>query len=589
VYEAAEQLDLAFCDPTDGHNPFGFRAAVARDVRGAFPDVLCAVARRSGVHTSYLPERHGGTLRAFDEALTVVRTVARRDVAIMPASMISITAAYAVLIGGSPEQGRAVSDLVRRGGTIGFAMTEEDSGSDVLAGTCRLDPDPDGDGYLLTGDKWMVGLGIRCDALLVVARTGERGPGAFTAVLLDRSALPPGTAEPSEPVPTPGMRGIDFAHYRFDRCPVPADAVVGEVGTGLDAALRAQQVVRTMSAAGNLACADTALRVALDFALHRTVGGVALVDVPYPRRDLALAAAALLAIDVTALAAARALHVAPGRFVVPASVVKRVATEESGALIARCAAVLGARSVVADGPTGVLQKVRRDNAVVRYFDTGPVGNLRTIAAQLPLIAKAAKAAENRTEDEPDDLAAVFDLRRPLPELRPTDLDLTTRGRDDVVAGLPAVAARARKELSRRDDPAAARAAELVAELDGELAALLDQVGEAAPADLLDLAERFCLLHAAASAVHLWWFNRTDDLFGHPAGDAGWLTGCLAYLLARALAPDPHADARAATDDAGFALDVVLRLHAENRLFSAVPVRLCGPATRHALGGSRVTS
>ncbi len=583
MYESAERLDRALRDPTDPHNPFGYRAAVARDQRGTFPDALCAVARGAELHTSYLPRELGGTLDSFDEALTLVRTVARRDVAVMPAAMIGITAAYAVLVGGSPEQRRTVADLVRGGATIAFALTERDSGSDVLSGTCRLEPahtgDPEGAGYLLTGDKWMVGMGVRCDALLVVARTGERGPGAFTAVLLDRSAPPAGAVEVSEPVPTTGMRGIDFAHYGFDRCPVPADAVVGPVGSGLDTALRAQQAVRAMSAAGNLACADTGLRVTLDFATEHTVGRSRLVDVQPARRELALAAAALLATDVMALTAARALHVAPERFVLPASVVKRVATEESDALLARCAGVLGARSVIADGPTGVVQKLVRDNAVVRYFDTGPVGTLRTVAAQLPLLARAGSSTD--AEARETDLAAVFDLRRPLPPVRPTDLDLTTRGHDDVVAGLPTIAAQARKELAELGGN---RADELVAALEDELAALLERAAGAAGPELLDLAERFCPLYAAAAAVHLWWFNRADELFGEPPAATGWLTGCLAYLLARAAGPD----VRAAADEAQGALDVVAHLHRQNRLFSAVPLRLCGRGEPDQ-GGRRVTS
>ncbi len=77
MYESAERLDRALRDPTDPHNPFGYRAAVARDQRGAFPDALCAVARGAELHTSYLPRELGGTLDSFDEALTLVRTVAR--------------------------------------------------------------------------------------------------------------------------------------------------------------------------------------------------------------------------------------------------------------------------------------------------------------------------------------------------------------------------------------------------------------------------------------------------------------------------------------------------------------------------------
>ncbi len=69
----------------------------------------------------------------------------------------------------------------------------------------------------------MVGLDRRCESLHLMARTDGRGPGACTAVLLDL----PGDVERGPTVPTWGKRGIDFAHLRFDRFPVPAEALVG--------------------------------------------------------------------------------------------------------------------------------------------------------------------------------------------------------------------------------------------------------------------------------------------------------------------------------------------------------------------------
>lgn len=565
-HEEAQRLDAAFGDARDEHNPYGFQAIVARDERATFPDALCAAARRAHLHSVYLPSRLGGTLRTFDHALTLVRTAARRDLAVMPGTMFSITATMAVLTGGTPEQQRKVAGLVLRGAAIGFAFSERHAGSDVMASTCRLTPD--GEDFRLTGEKWMVGLGQRCEALYVLARTGERGPGAFTAVLLDRAGLPAGTAEPSCPVRTSGMRGIDFTDYRFHECPVPRAAVVGGIGTGLDAVLRAQQVVRMMSAAGNLGCADTALRTTLDFANERMVGRRRLIETQPARRELALAAAAMLAVDVTALAAARSLHAAPEHFVVPASVVKRIATEESEALIARCAAVLGARSVIAAGPTGIVQKAQRDNAIVRVIETSPVGNLRMISAQVPLIAGSTGTGPQTTNGNHSPTETIFNLDDELPEFQPAALDLTTRGHDHVIGALAAVAGPAKAAMAESEDRTARRCAELVGDLEAELRALGDA------GDPLELAERFCQLHAAAACVHLWWFNRDEPLYDQPPGSTGWLAGCLSYLLARAR----HTDVRHSAEDAAGALEVVLHLHARNRLFSAVPVQLTGAPT-----------
>ncbi len=324
-----EELEERLGDPADDANPHGFAAAVARDERDAFPDALCAELVRSGFHLNYLPVTWGGTLESFDRSLTLVRTAARRDVAIMPGTMFSIIAATCLQLHGSPGQQRRAAEILRAGGAVAFALTEAAHGSDLLTNEVRL-----ADG-VLSGEKWMVGLGLRCDAVYVVARTGERGPGAFTAVLLETAGLP---ADRLERVPAPrtgGMRGIDLATLRFHDTPVPPDALVGKEGEGLEAAVKAQQTVRLMSMAGSLGIADTAVRLALDFATGRRVGRAVLTEAPHSRRELGVATAALIAADAVALSAARGVHVVPEAFSVWAPAAKHVVAEACDDLIRR--------------------------------------------------------------------------------------------------------------------------------------------------------------------------------------------------------------------------------------------------------------
>ncbi|WP_258534494.1 acyl-CoA dehydrogenase family protein [Streptomyces sp. PT12] len=314
--EAAEALEARLGDPTLPDNPHGYHAITARDERDEFPTELTSALRESGFHLAYLPERLGGTFTGFEDSLVLVRTAARRDLAAMPATMFSITAAVCLLLRGSPGQLDDAARLLASGGSIGFALSEADHGSDLLANTVRLRPAGDGSGALaLDGRKWLVGRGQTCESAYVVARTGERGPAAFTAVLVDLTdpeCAPRVRRGPA--VRTTGMRGIDFAHLDFDAFPVRPDQVVGGPGEGLESAMRAQQVVRVMSLAGSLGCADTALRATLGFANFRALGRKPLIAAGHPRRELAVAAAALLAADATALAAARGLHVAPETF-----------------------------------------------------------------------------------------------------------------------------------------------------------------------------------------------------------------------------------------------------------------------------------
>ncbi|MET7615485.1 acyl-CoA dehydrogenase family protein [Streptomyces sp. NPDC005408] len=558
-----EELEALLGDPGDNTNPYGFAAAVERDERDKFPTALCELLRRAGFHLNYLPKEWGGALESFDRSLTLVRAAARRDVNIMPGTMFSIIAATCLQLHGTPEQQRRAAEILTGGGAVAFALTEAEHGSDLLTNEVRLTPEGE-----LNGEKWMVGLGMSCEAVYVIARTGERGPGAFSAVLLDLADIPDGQLERTPAVRTGGMRGIDLARLRFNGLMVPEKALVGKEGEGLEAAVKAQQAVRLMSMAGSLGIADTAVRLALDFATTRTIGRAVLTESPHPRRELAVAASALLAADVVALTAARGVHVVPEAFSVWALAAKHVVAEATDELIRRCGTVLATRSVLREGErgAGLFQKLQRDSAVVRVIDASTQANLRSFAGQLPTLTEGAG------EPDPAAVAAVYSLDAELPAYEPARLDMFARGVDPVLAGLPDAATDVSDALD--DDQSAAPVVELVGQLAEAVAGLGDLTRAARergadPNALVDAAERYAWLHAAASCVHLWWANRDRSLYDTEPGSAGWLGATLGYLLARADGVDPRRHGAVLTP----ALDAVVALRETDRLFSALPVRL----------------
>ncbi|MET9667326.1 acyl-CoA dehydrogenase family protein [Streptomyces sp. NPDC006475] len=553
-----EQLEELLGDPGDDTNPHGFTAAVERDERDEFPTALCDALVGAGFHLNYLPKEWGGTFESFDRSLTLVRSAARRDVNIMPGTMFSIIAATCLQLHGTPEQQRRAAEILCRGGAVAFALTEAEHGSDLLSGDVRL---TDG---VLDGEKWMVGLGMRCEAVYVVARTGGRGPAAFSAVLLDLADVPEGQLERVPAVRTGGMRGIDLARMRFTGLRVPDGALVGRLGEGLEAAVKAQQAVRLMSMAGSLGIADSAVRLALDFASVRKVGRAVLTESPHPRRDLAVAAAALLAADVVALTAARGVHVLPEVFSVWAPAAKHVVAESCDELIRRCGTVLATRSVLREGErgAGLFQKLQRDSGVVRVIDSSTLANLRSYAGQLPTLTEGGAAPD------PEALAAVYTLGADLPAYETDRLDMFARGADPVLAGLPDAAVAVAELVEDEQTGALLRqVAQAVSGL-GELTRAAQQRG-ADPNALVDAAERYAWLHAAASCVHLWHANRDRSLYGTPPGSAGWLGATLGYLLARADGVDPRRHGAVLTP----ALDAVAALRETDQLFTALPVRL----------------
>lgn len=68
----------------------------------------------------------------------------------------------------------------------GLAMSEVESGSDVLSMKCRAEPQDDG-GFVLTGSKYWCTNGPDADVAVIYAKSDpDLGPKGVTAFLVDR-------------------------------------------------------------------------------------------------------------------------------------------------------------------------------------------------------------------------------------------------------------------------------------------------------------------------------------------------------------------------------------------------------------------
>ncbi|HEY9247638.1 MAG TPA: acyl-CoA dehydrogenase family protein, partial [Rariglobus sp.] len=547
----------------DPQNSFGFQSALARDAAGEFPERMRgAVAELAALHVAFVPADEGGPGTAFDDTMMQVRVAARRDVAVMPAAMFSITATTCILLAGTDEQKKHVLAILESGGAVAFALSEPDHGADVLAGDCRFE-----DGTI-TGRKWMVGLGSRCEAAYVVVRTGGRGPAAFSGILLGSDDL--AKSRDPNPLPCTGLRGIDFATLCFNGHPVTESQRVGEPGHGLVAALRALQIVRVTGTAANLSCTDTALRVTVAHAFQRRVGPLLLAEHRRPRADLGAAFAWHFAADVAAITAGRAIHVCPQSLSHWSSIVKRVATEATSEILARCADTLGTWSVVREGPGAIFDKVRRDADTLRYVDTGPEATLRTLSAQLPSLLKTAAL----TAEASANVDTILDLHAPLPAYQPHRLELFSRGPDDIITAFET-------RYDDLTDTVPPETKTLVAEIKTLLNDLRDQI--ASPGvDLVDCAATFSVLHTAACCVLLWAANRRTGLYGGNESATGWLDGALAVTIAAAAGRQTTLTAKQADG----VLEHGWRLLAAHHLLTALPVQLAGHGLNAPQGDNR---
>jgi acyl-CoA dehydrogenase len=246
----------------------------------------------------------------------------------------------AISIFGSPEQKQRYLPCVAKGTAIAaFAISEPDAGSDVAAVTCAARPD--GDSYVINGEKTWISNGGIADFYLVFARSGEAaGAKGISAFIVDADARGLEIAERIEV-----MAPHPLARLVFKDCRVPATQRLGGPGQGFKIAMSTLDIFRSSVAAAALGFARCALHEALSRSTSRKMFGQALADFQLTQAKLARMATD---IDSAALLTYRAAWLKDmGQPVtVEAAMAKMTATEIAQQAIDSAVQIFGALGVV---------------------------------------------------------------------------------------------------------------------------------------------------------------------------------------------------------------------------------------------------
>ncbi|MEG3629933.1 acyl-CoA dehydrogenase family protein [Streptomyces poriticola] len=526
----AAGLDRLLGDPFTGSGPFAFAQTVGHEERDALPPGAVELLRSWGFARYLVPEAFGGGLRNLEQLFLLTRVLARRNLTVSVMFGSALLGVNPVWLWGDEEQRDRVARGLLDGDLACFAVSEPEHGSDL--GTNETVAVPDGDGYLLTGDKWPVGNATRGRFVTVYANVAGTGS---SLLLLDKTELAEGSWDNRAFVRTVGLRGHDLSGISFDRTPVPGGCLLGRPGGGLAGILQVLQITRTAIGALSVGTMDSVLRIALRHARERVLYGREIYAIPVIRRHLVRAHLDLLIAECTALPVTRSLSLAPSRLSLWSSVVKYLVPTLGEEVVAEAGRVLGARSYLReDVASGVFQKLQRDHAIASIFEGTTHVNLHGIAAQLPTVARV---ADRPAQDGNTLLRDLFDDTREAPVWQPSGraLRLTNATEDEITRGWEPAVARARLIAERELRPAEA----------GALTKVLDQLSvlrgafyariaagtlDAGTAEAQDRAAEHCLYHAAASCLYTWLYSFEHERTA-PAGTA-WLVLVLQRLLSR---------------------------------------------------------
>lgn len=227
------------------------------------PQELVVKSRELGLFGLSIPEEYGGLGLSTLEKSMLEEELGKSSYgyATFVGNHTGISSTGIVVLG-SPEQKETYLPRMASGELIGsFALTEPGAGSD--ASSIRTRAVRSGDGWVLNGEKIFITNASEAGIFTVIAKSGD---GRLSAFLVE--AENPGlVVGPNEK--KMGMRGAHTCPVSLNDCRVPAEALLGEEGRGLRAALGILTRGRITLASRCVGMAQRALDLALEYSQQR--------------------------------------------------------------------------------------------------------------------------------------------------------------------------------------------------------------------------------------------------------------------------------------------------------------------------------
>ncbi|MFJ8033478.1 acyl-CoA dehydrogenase [Streptomyces sp. NPDC096032] len=517
------ELERRLGDPTDERGELSYARLLEADERAELSEAGERALDELVLNADFVPLEHGGRLERIDTLVRVLRQVFRRDIALgLGYGVTSFMAAVNVWSSGTAEQRGRLAELLLDGQKVSVAYHELAHGNDFVRNEFQARP-ADG-GYLLNGAKQVINNADRAAAWVLFSRTSPApGSRSHSVVFAERAGLDQDRFQVLPRYDAVGVRGCHLSGLDFTDCPVPASALVGEEGKGVELALRAFQITRSAVPGMAIGATDTALRTVVGFALGRQLYRKSVMDIPHARSTLANTFLDLLISDSLSLAATRAVHVLPEETSVYAAAVKYLVPKMLTDAMYDLSIVLGARFYVREGEFGIFQKHVRDLPVLSL---GHAGSAACQATIIPQLSRLARRSWFRDEPAP---ATVFRPREDLPGI-PFDRLTLASGRDGLSATLVAAV-----DLLPSGSPEERAAHGIALRFMDELRRLQEQSLGLAPQDrtalaspaAFALADRYAVVLAAASVIGVWQQAQggADPFLADPA----WLAAALHRL------------------------------------------------------------
>ncbi|WP_421108722.1 acyl-CoA dehydrogenase family protein [Streptomyces sp. NEAU-S77] len=249
--------------------------------RDEYPTRIVEGLKELGLFGLMIPEEYGGLGESLLTYALCVEEIARGWMSVSGIINTHFIVAYMLKQHGTQEQKDYFLPKMALGEIRGaFSMSEPALGSDVSAITSKAVPD--GDEYVLTGQKMWLTNGGTSTLVAVLCRTGDQQEGApphksMTTFLVEKEPgfgeVRPGLTIPGK-IEKMGYKGVDTTELIMDGLRIPADRVLGgTTNRGFYQMMDGVEVGRVNVAARGCGVAQRAFELGVAYAQQRHTFG----------------------------------------------------------------------------------------------------------------------------------------------------------------------------------------------------------------------------------------------------------------------------------------------------------------------------